>query len=55
MVYCIICDAGGASNVFSTSLERVFRRGQHVDFVNVDGMPGMYISNHLGLRVRVAS
>ena len=28
---------------------RAFRRGPHVDFVGVDGLPGIYLANYLGL------
>jgi hypothetical protein len=27
----------------------VFRRGKHADFVNVEGLPGIFIANFLGL------
>lgn len=29
---------------------RVFRRGRHVDYVGLDGLPGIYISNRLGIQ-----
>ena len=30
-------------------MPRAFRRGEHVDFVGIESVPGMYIANHLGL------
>lgn len=40
---------GTNSSLFSLSLGRAFRRGPHVDFVNVEGLPGIYLANFLGL------
>lgn len=45
-----VFSSGGQSSMFTVSLERVFRRGRSVDFTSIDGVPGMYISNHLGLQ-----
>ena len=42
--------AGGDSSLFTVGASRVFRRGRHVDYVGIDGLPGMYISNRLGLQ-----
>lgn len=41
--------AGVNSSLFSLSLPRVFQRGRRADFVNVEGLPGIYIANFLGL------
>lgn len=27
----------------------MFRRGPHIDFVNVEGLPGIYLANSLGI------
>lgn len=40
---------GTNSSLFSLSLQRAFRRGPHVDFVHVEGLPGIYLANRLGL------
>ena len=41
--------AGVNSSIFSLSLPRVFQRGNRADFVNVEGLPGIYLANFLGL------
>ena len=33
--------------MYSLSFSRVFRRGPHTDYVNVEGLPGVHIANEL--------